>query len=450
MFNKLKRYTRDPYYALGNDMIKKCPHLMSDKFYLSVLWKMVMGYKLDWKHPKTFNEKLQWLKLYDRNPLYTTLVDKYRVKQWVADKIGEQYVIPTLAVYNSVDEINLDELPDQFVLQCNHDSGSVVICRDKSSFDFETAKRRLGEALKKNFYWEAREWPYKNVKPCVFAEKFMKDSAMNDDLTDYNVFVYKGQPNIIKVDIELFKWHKCKLYDLHWNYIDAQIHHLKQSNRVFDRFKALEKMFDLYKRLGEYFRQLRADFYLIDDKVFFGELTFYRGGGFEKFNPQEIGLQIGDYIQLPEIKRFKTAWMIVNEEFIIYLHLESDIPAFVGLKDYKWFCFDGMPKVMYIANDRAEFPTTNFYDMDFNPLLIYTKDPPAFESPEKPARFEKMKTMASKLSKGIPQIRVGFYENDNSIYFGEMTFSHAGGFAEVHPREWNLRMGDWIKLPTDK
>ena len=132
MFGKVKRYVQDPYFALGYDMIKKCPHLMSDKFYLSVLWKMIMGYELDWEHPKTFNEKLQWLKLHDRNPLYTTLVDKYRVKQWVADKIGEQYVIPTLAVYNSVDEIDLDELPDQFVLKCNHDSGSVVICRDKS------------------------------------------------------------------------------------------------------------------------------------------------------------------------------------------------------------------------------------------------------------------------------------------------------------------------------
>ena len=159
MFKKLKRYVQDPYYALGYDMIKKCPHLMSDKFYLSVLWKMKMGYKLDWKHPKTFNEKLQWLKLYDRNPLYTTLVDKYRVKQWVADKIGEQYVIPTLAVYNSVDEIDLDKLPNQFVLKCNHDSGSVVICRDKPSFDLEAARRKLGVALRKNFYWEAREWP---------------------------------------------------------------------------------------------------------------------------------------------------------------------------------------------------------------------------------------------------------------------------------------------------
>ena len=147
---------RDPYYALGNDMIKRCPKLMSDKFYISVLWKSVMGNELDWKNPKTFNEKLQWLKLYNRNPLYTTLVDKYRVKRWVAEKIGEQYVIPTFAVYNSANEINLDKLPDRFVLKCNHDSGSVLICKDKSTFDLYSAKQKLAAALKKNYYWEWR------------------------------------------------------------------------------------------------------------------------------------------------------------------------------------------------------------------------------------------------------------------------------------------------------
>jgi len=145
--NKIKKFFGDPYYVLGHYMIRHCPNLMSDKYFLKVKWKRCMGYELDLKHPKTFNEKLQWLKLYDRKPEYTIMVDKYRAKQWVADRVGEQFVIPTLAVYHSADEIDLNQLPDQFVLKCNHDSGSVVICRDKKSFDFEAAKRKLNNAL---------------------------------------------------------------------------------------------------------------------------------------------------------------------------------------------------------------------------------------------------------------------------------------------------------------
>ena len=167
MFKKVIRYASDPYYALGYDMIKKCPRLMSDKFYLSVLWKMVMGYELDWKNPKTFSEKLQWLKFHDHNPLYTKLVDKYRVKQWVADKIGKQYIIPTLEVYDSVDEIDLNKLPDQFVLKCNHDSGSVVICKDKSTFELEVAKKKLGE---KTFTGKRGNGHTKMLNP-VFLQK---------------------------------------------------------------------------------------------------------------------------------------------------------------------------------------------------------------------------------------------------------------------------------------
>lgn len=441
MFKKIKRYISNPYYALGYDMIKKCPNLMPDKFYLSILWKMDMGYEIDWKNLQTFNEKLQWLKLYDRNPLYTTLVDKYRVKQWVAEKIGEQYVIPTLTVYNSVEEIDLNKLPNQFVLKCNHDSGSVVVCRDKSSFDLEATKAKLGKALKHNFYWDAREWPYKNVKRCVFAEQFMKDSTMKEDVLDHTKF--------FKVDFNLFKWHKRKLYDTHWSCIETNIHQSAEQESSYDKSKALDEMLGLSKRLGERFKQVQVGYYIIDDRVIFGELSFHYGEGFEDFNPEEFGVKKEEYIKLNPTKRFKASGVIVKDGYVAYLHSESVIPAFVGLKDYKWYCFNGEPKVMYIANDRAEFPTMNFYDMDFEPLPLYTKDPPAFEDPEKPMSFEEMKRLSSELSKGIPQVRVDFYENDTGIYFGEMTFFHGGGFSEVHPKEWNLKMGDWIKLPNE-
>lgn len=293
MFKKIKRYCKDPYYQVGTLLMKHCPKIMPDKWYLQIMWLNNMGYKIDLKHPKTYNEKLQWLKLYDRNPLYTTLVDKYRVKQYVSDKIGLQFVVPLLAVYNSVNEIDLSTLPNQFVLKCNHDSGSFAICRDKNNFDIESAKRKLDKGLKTDFYKIAREWPYKNVKRCIIAEQ----------------------------------------------YLDAE------------------------------------------DGV---------------------------------------------------------------LCDYKFFCFNGEPKFMYIGADKADEPTSDFYDMDFNHLPIRMVDPNAAVPPLRPQCFEQMKQIASTLSKGIPHVRVDFYCVNNKIYFGEYTFYHMGGFSEVKPSEWNNRLGEYI------
>lgn len=281
MFRKIIRYIKDPYYSIGYGIIDICPKLMSDKYYLSILWKMTMGYKLDWKNPKTFNEKLQWLKLYDRNPLYTTLVDKYRVKQWVADTIGEQYVIPTLAVYNTVDEIDLAKLPDQFVLKCNHDSGSVVICRDKSKFDLEAAKKKLEKGLKCNFYWEAREWPYKNVKRCVFAEKYIQDFE-DDGLVDYKFYCFDGMVDCVMACLDRHIKHpRFYFFDREWN--------LKRWNvwgeEAPDNFslpmpKGLDKMFELASVLSKGIPFVRVDLYNIAGYIQFGEMTFYPNGGF--------------------------------------------------------------------------------------------------------------------------------------------------------------------------
>ena len=281
MFRKIIIYIKDPYYSIGYGIIDICPKLMSDKYYLSILWKMTMGYKLDWKNPKTFNEKLQWLKLYDRNPLYTTLVDKYRVKQWVADTIGEQYVIPTLAVYNTVDEIDLAKLPDQFVLKCNHDSGSVVICRDKSKFDLEAAKKKLEKGLKCNFYWEAREWPYKNVKRCVFAEKYIQDFE-DDGLVDYKFYCFDGMVDCVMACLDRHIKHpRFYFFDREWN--------LKRWNvwgeEAPDNFslpmpKGLDKMFELASVLSKGIPFVRVDLYNIAGYILFGEMTFYPNGGF--------------------------------------------------------------------------------------------------------------------------------------------------------------------------
>lgn len=449
MFKKVKRYVKDPYFSIGYAMIDNCPHLMSDKFYLSVLWKMIMGYELDWEHPKTFNEKLQWLKLHDRNPLYTTLVDKYRVKQWVADKIGEQYVIPTLAVYNSVDEIDLDKLPNQFVLKCNHDSGSVVICRDKSSFDLEAAKTKLGNALKHNFYWDAREWPYKNVKRCVFAEQFMKDATMADGSPDSQVMLSEGLPKVIDTDFALFEWHKQKMYGEHWNLIEKEIKSRLCQNG-YDFHATLKDAFDLFEKMRENMSIIKSEWYALDNKLLFVDVAISRDVELGHVDIQKFEVEMDACIKLPVSERFNVGWLMAVDGFVFFLHHESSVPSFVGLKDYKWFCFNGEPKVMYIANDKAEFPTEDFFDMDFNPLSMYINEPPGFEKPEKPKQFEKMKLLVSILSQNIPQVRVDFYESHGQLLFGEMTFFRNGGFGEINPLEWSRKMGDWIKLPIDK
>lgn len=316
MFNKVKRYLKDPYFSIGYVMIEKCPRLMSDKYYLSVLWKMLMGYELDWKHPKNFNEKLQWLKLYDRKPEYTTMVDKYRAKQWVADRVGEQYVIPTLAVYDSVDEISLDGLPDQFVLKCNHDSGSVVICKDKSSFDLDAAKQKLGAALNKNFYWEAREWPYKNVKRCVFVEKYLSaidecnPSGVNDvydisggeSVNDYKFYCFNGEPRIFYITSDKGGNLQTRqdFFDLKGNHLDIEDKNYPCNPRKCPSLPAsLSKMIELSRAIARDTYQIRVDFYEINGNPLVGELTFYENAGYCTFAPDEYNRMLGDWIKLP-------------------------------------------------------------------------------------------------------------------------------------------------------
>ena len=452
MFGKIKRYAHDPYYALGYDMIQKHPHLMSDKFYLSVLWKMKMGYELDWKHPTTFNEKLQWLKLYDRNPLYTTLVDKYKVKQWVADKIGEQYVIPTLAVYDSVDEINLDELPDKFVLKCNHDSGSVVICKDKATFDLETAKRKLGDALKKNFYWEAREWPYKNVKRCVFAEKFLEEE--HDDIVDYKMMVFKGK---VKCSFTCTNRRngtglKVTFFDTNWERMPFTRHYPCDFKPI-DKPASYDDMVLISERLSEFMSFSRVDFYEIKGMPYFGEITLYPGGGFEEFDPKQWDRTLGEWIEIngnSNVNNKQQGAVIVNDNCVIYIHENRvNTPA-----DYKFYTFNGEPKLFYITSDKGTgLPTReDFFDNEGNHVEIqdkhYLNNPNHI--PDLPIHLDDMLRVCRVLAKETLHLRVDFYEIEGTVYCGELTCYENAGYCEFTPEKYNRILGDWIKLPTDK
>ncbi len=271
-----------------------------DSLWLKVLYRAKLHRNLNLKTPVRFTEKLNWLKLHDHNPLYTRLVDKYEVKQYIKEKLGEQMVIPSYGVWEHFDDIDFDKLPNQFVLKCTHDSGRFCICRDKAVFDVEGARKKLETSLRNNFFWWTREWPYKNVKPRIIAEKYMEDG-------------------------------------------------------------------------------------------------------------------------------------------------ENDV-----LTDYKFFCFNGIPKMMYISKDVSIDPRTDFFDMEWNHLPFRLKDPNADIVPEKPSLFEEMKEIACKLSSGIPHVRVDLYVINNHIYFGEMTFFHNSGIFSVTPDEWDYKIGDWLDLGTCK
>lgn len=273
----------------------------AEKF-VKIRYRTEIGKELNLDNPKTYTEKLQWLKLYDHDPKYTTMVDKYEVKKYVAEKIGKEYVIPLLGVWDDVDKIDFDQLPDQFVLKTTHDSGGIVVCKDKESFDIKAAKNKLKHFLRRKYYAYNREWPYKNVKPRVIAEKYMEDT-------------------------------KCQ-----------------------------------------------------------------------------------------------------------------------ELRDYKFFTFAGVPKILYIAQGRGKKQQTvaDFFDMDYNHLDICIDHDMADVLPEKPVNFEKMKVLASELSKGTPQLRVDFYEVDGRVYFGEMTFFHCSGLAPFRPEEWDKIFGSWVVLPEKK
>lgn len=301
----IKKYLKKPELLLYYLGMNGWFHWMPDEAYLNMIYRAHFGKAPDLKNPKTFTEKLQWLKLHDRKPEYTTMVDKYAAKQYIADRIGAEYVVPTLGVWDRFEDIDFDALPERFVLKCTHDSGGLVICRDKANLDLARAERKIRRSLSRNYYWTGREWPYQNVPPRIIAEPYLEE-------TDPNA----------------------------------------------------------------------AD------------------------------------------------------------HVDANI-----ITDYKFFCFHGEPKVMYIAKDIGRGPESDYFDMDFQHLpILVNEDEYAPEKPEKPKHFEKMKQIAATLSQGIPHVRVDFYCIGDQLYVGELTFFHCSGFCRISPPEWDHKLGEWLSL----
>lgn len=254
------------------------------------------------KHPKTFNEKLQWLKLYNRKPEYTNLVDKYEVKKIVAGIIGEEYIIPTLGVWDNAEEIDFDSLPDQFVLKCTHDTASVTICKDKAALDREAVKKHLNDCLQKSLFLYGREWPYKHVKPRIIAEPYLEDHEIHE-LRDYKLFCFNGKVRFFKVDYNRFVHHNANYYDKEGNFLPFGEEACPSDRNAGISLPAnFFALFPLAEKLADGIPFVRVDFYIVDGKIYFGELTFFPSSGFGKFEPKEWDEKLGSWIQLPKKK----------------------------------------------------------------------------------------------------------------------------------------------------
>lgn len=270
---------------------------LSDKYYLELLFWAHMDRKLDLKNPKTYNEKIQWLKLNNRRDNDVILTDKNAVKSYVKEKIGEEYVIPTIGIWNHFDDINFDELPDKFVLKCTHDSGGVVICTDKSKFDKIKARKKIEKSLKNNYYWSTREWQYKNILPQIIAEPFIgiDDKAPED----YKFFTFNGEVDTVMV---------CKgrdfghpwfyFFDRTWKRMFYQYPELEKDDNIYMP-KNFEKMLNIVDCLAKKFIHMRVDLYNVNGKIYFGEFTFYNQSGFDTDITYETDLMLGNKMKVP-------------------------------------------------------------------------------------------------------------------------------------------------------
>lgn len=275
-----------------------------DEAYLKYIYKKNRGKELDLQNPKSFSEKMQWLKLYDRKPLYTELVDKYAVRKHIAEALGQEHLIPLVGgPWKSFEEIDFDSLPEQFVLKCTHDSGGLVICRDKSKLDKEKARKKIKKSLKTNYYNLVREWPYKNVKPQIIAEAYMEDENEALGLTDYKFFCFNGEPRMIYVSqgLEDHSTARISFYDLK----GGEMPFRRKDYRPIEGEMKLPENFEELKVAAEKLAKLvaspfvRIDLYSICGKMYFSEVTFSPCGGMIPFDPPEWDEKLGEWIELP-------------------------------------------------------------------------------------------------------------------------------------------------------
>lgn len=241
---------------------------------------------------------MQWLKLHDQRPEYTMMVDKYAVKEYIANILGKEYVFETLGVWNDFDDIDFFQLPNQFVLKCTHDSGGLIICRDKAKLDMSAARNRIKHCMRKNYYYASREYPYRDVPHRIIAEPLMVDES-GVELKDYKIFCFNGTPKMIEVDFGRFSEHQRNIYDTNWMLMDLELKYPRNPSLEIDRPAHLDEMLEIAGRLSQDIPHVRVDLYYINGKIYFGELTFFHGSGYESFRPEKWNEKAGEWLGLP-------------------------------------------------------------------------------------------------------------------------------------------------------
>lgn len=287
-----------PYAIFRNISRTGLTRGVPDEAYLKIAYRLSVGQRLNIDSPATFSEKLQWLKLNDRRPQYVTMVDKYRVREYISQIIGAEYLIPLLGVWAKAEEIDFDTLPEQFVLKCNHDSGSVIVCKDKSKADRTLIVSRLNKALATKGFWFGREWPYYGVKPVIIAEKYMEDHTTRE-LRDYKFFCFNGCVRCFKVDFDRFDKHGANYYDREKKLLPfGEECCPPQYDKEIVFPATLDKMIVLAEKLSTGISFLRVDFYSVDEHIYFGELTFFPASGFGRFVPDDWDHKLGNWLKI--------------------------------------------------------------------------------------------------------------------------------------------------------
>lgn len=291
---KLSVYFNDPLRGLNGLMLETC-RLWPDKLYLSTLYRIRFGRKMNWSNPQTFCEKLNWSKIYDRKALYTKMADKYAVKEYVAGIIGKDYVVENYGVYDRWEDIDFTILPEQFVIKGTHDSGGAFVCRSKDTFDFEGTRRIVTQYLNTNYYYHLREWPYKNINPRIIIDKFLDDHT-GKELRDYKWWCFNGKPTYMYCTIKGANIYE-NFYDMDFNPVNIN-HGFPRHVPEFQKPSQFELMKELAAKLSVGIPFVRVDFFQVEEKVYFGEFTFYDWGGMRPFSNFEMDLKLGQLIDL--------------------------------------------------------------------------------------------------------------------------------------------------------
>ncbi|MBR3802128.1 MAG: glycosyl transferase [Clostridia bacterium] len=274
--------------------------IFPDKIYIKKVFELRAGKKLNLHNPQTFNEKCNWLKLYDRKPIYTIMADKYLARQYISERIGGSHLIPLVGVWDRTDDIDFESLPDKFVLKCNHDNG-VIICHDKTKLDFSATVTELNKKLQRNYYKKHREWPYKKIKRKIICEKLLENSN-GTPLLEYNVFCFNGIPKFFKVGSILSDGTLAKdFYDINWNYLDMKTG--AYAGDIFPKPLHYDDLLEIAKKLSAGTTHVRVDFYDCDNTLYNGELTFFSNGGHMNFSSEEWNYIWGQELELPKKRR---------------------------------------------------------------------------------------------------------------------------------------------------